>query len=125
PGLLSELEFGEKYSKFPLENDALEPHFDDDLSDVSPFYRLQLGPLYKQQLQQRLMTYQPYLEKLKRNAAARISANKPYQNFLKEVQKKNYDSEPVEVFGQADLQLVEAMNVMKDYIFLSALDEMR
>ena len=120
PGLLSELEIGEKYSKYPLENDEIEPHFDDDLSDVSPFHRLQLGPNYKHQLQQQLTTYVPYLEILKKNSQFRIQNNKNYQKFLSEVQKKNFDSEQIHLFDQGDLQLVEGMNVLKDYIFLSS-----
>lgn len=123
PGLLSELEIGEKYAKFPLDNDEIEPHFDDDLSDLSPFHRLQLGSSYKLNLQQPLTTYVPYLELLKKNSEFRIQANKVYQNFLGELKKKNYDSELIDHFSQSDLQLVEAMNLLKDYIFISSFDD--
>ena len=120
PGLLSELEVGEKFAKFPLENDEIPPHFDDDLSDVSPFQRIQLGSSYKLQLQPRLTTYVPYIERLKKNSAKRIETNRTYQNFLQEVRKKNFDSEWVDHFGQTDLQHLEALNILKDLIFLSA-----
>lgn len=123
PGILSELDIGEQFAKFPLENDQIEPHFEDDLSDVSPFHRIQLGPMYKYNLQTQLTTYQPYLEALKSNSRSRIDLNKNYQNFLKELQKKNYDSEMIELFGQTDLQLVEAFNVMKDLIFLMRIEK--
>ena len=123
PGLLSELDIGETFSKFPLENDEIEPHFEDDLSDVSPFHRLQLGPMYKYNLQTKLTTYEPYSEVLKKNSQLRIESNKNYQNFLIELKKKNFDSSPIELFGQSDLQFVEALNVMKDYIFLISCDE--
>lgn len=118
PGLLSELDIGEKYAKFPLENDTIEPHFDDDLSDISPFHRIQLGPMYKHNLQSQLTTYLPYIDLLKTNSQVRIGSNKNYQNFLTEIQKKNYDASSIELFGQSDLQLIEAQNVMKDLIFL-------
>jgi len=123
PGMLSELDIGEKYAKFPLENDEIEPHFEDDLSDISPFHRLQLGPMYKYNLQTKLSTYVPYLDVLRKNSHVRMDTNKNYQNFLTELQKKNYDSDFIDLFGQSDLQLVEALNVMKDLIFLVSIDE--
>ena len=123
PGLLSELDIGEEFAKFPLENDEIEPHFDDDLSDISTFNRIQLGPLYRYNLQPRLTTYAPYLDTLRKNAQLRIAGNKNYQSFLTEVEKKNFDSAPVELFGQTDLQLAEALNVMKDLLFLMNVEE--
>lgn len=123
PGLLSQLDIGEKYAKFPLENEEIDPHFEDDLSDISPLYRLQLGPMYKYNLQQKLSTYTPFLEVLKKNSEFRISTNKNYQNFLAEIQKKNFDSETIDLFGQSDLQLVEATSIMKDLIFLMSAED--
>lgn len=123
PGILSQLDIGESFAKFPLENDQIEPHFDDDLSDISPFHRIQLGPMYKYNLQTQLTTYVPYIDVLRKNSKLRIDTNKNFQNFLKEIEKKNYDSEPVELFGQTDLQLSESLNVMKDLIFLMSIEE--
>jgi len=123
PGILSKLDIGEQYAKFPLDNDEIESHFDDDLSDISPFHRLQLGPMYRYNLQQKLTTYVPYLDLLKKNSQLRIEINKNYQNFLKEIEKKNFDAEPIDFFGQSDLQFVEALNVLKDLIFLLNIDE--
>lgn len=123
PGILSQLEVGEQYSKYPLENDEIEPHFEDDLSDVSPFHRVQLGPLYKFNLQTKLTTYDPHMDVLRKNAETRIKNNKNYQSFLIELEKKNFDANPIDLFGQSDLQLVESFNVMKDLIFLTSIEE--
>ena len=123
PGILSQLDIGEKFSKFPLENDGIDPHFDDDLSDVSPFHRLQLGPMYKYNLQQKLTTYVSYMDVLRKNSQLRIETNKNYQNFLTEIEKKNFDADPVELFGQSDLQLVETLNIMKDLVFLTSVED--
>ncbi|HEX2583204.1 MAG TPA: S41 family peptidase [Chlamydiales bacterium] len=123
PGILSNLDIGEEYAKFPLDNDEIEPHFEDDLSDVSPFHRLQLGPMYKYNLQTKLAMYEPYFETLRKNASLRLENNKNYQSFLTELGKKNFDASPVELFGQSDLQLVESYNVMKDLIFLMNADK--
>ena len=118
PGILSYLDIGEKFEKFPLENDEIDPHFEDDLSDISPFHRLQLGPMYRYNLQTKLVTYEPYIATLRTNSQMRIEANKNYQNFLNDLKNKNFDSEPVELFGQSDLQQTEAYNIVKDLIFL-------
>jgi carboxyl-terminal processing protease len=118
PGILSALDIGEQYAKFPLDYDEIEPHFDDDLSDISVFHRLQLGPMYKYNLQTKLATYVPHLDILRKNAQLRIENNKHYQNFLTELNKKNFDAIPLELFGHNDLQLAESFNVMKDLIFL-------
>jgi carboxyl-terminal processing protease len=118
PGILSNLDVGEKFSKFPLDYDEIEPHFEDDLSDISPFHRIQLGPLYKYNLQTKLTTYDPHIDLLRKNAAVRLQNNKNYQSFLLEIDKKNFESNPVDLFGQSDLQLVEAFNIMKDLVFV-------
>lgn len=122
PGILSQLDIGEQYAKFPLENDQIEPHFDDDLSDISPFQRIQLGFNYRHNLQQKLGTYEPYIDILKKNSKVRIESNKNYQNFLTEIKKKNFDADPVDLFGQTDLQFVESLSVMKDLIFLMKIE---
>jgi len=118
PGILSQIEIGEKFAKFPLENEKIEAHFEDDLSDLSAMHRLQLGPMYRYNLQKRLTTYEPYMGALKENSRLRIEQNKNYQGFLEEIGKKNFDSDAVNLFGKNDLQQAEALNVMKDLIFL-------
>lgn len=124
PGILSQIDIGERFAKFPLENDCIEPHFDDDLSDISAFHRLQLGASYRNNLQAQLTLYAPYLERLKKNSQFRIDSNKSYKNFLSEIEKKNFDSPQVDFFHQSDLQLHETLNVMKDLIYLMREDTM-
>ncbi len=118
PGHFSELDIGEKYSKYPLENDEISPNFEDDLSDVPPVHRNQIMRLYKFNLQTVSNDYQPYLELLQKNSATRIEQNRNYQNFLKEIAKKDDSADPEDSFGQTDLQLVETCNIMKDLIML-------
>jgi carboxyl-terminal processing protease len=118
PGLFSYLDIGEKFSKYPLENDTVEPHFEDDLSDIPPFHRIQLGASYKNNLQPRLEIYDSYLHTLKQNSETRLKKNKNYQKFLLDIEKKNYDAPSIELFTQSDLQMNEAINIMKDLVYL-------
>jgi len=125
PGLLSKVDIGEKFAKFPLEGDEIESHFDDDLTDLSAFQRLQLGASYRHHLQPRLSTYAPYLETLKKNSKLRLEANKSYQTTLAEIEKNNFDSPQVDFFGQSDLQYQEALHIVKDLIYLLTRDPNR
>ncbi len=118
PGILSELDLGESYLKFPLENSSIAPHFDDDLTDIPLQHRKKVSLLYKNHLQSKIFTFTRYLESLKKNSEKRIELNQNYQNFLKEIQKKRYESDTIEIFGQSDLQLQESFNIMKDLVFM-------
>lgn len=119
PGALSESEIGERFAKFPLDNDHIKSNFDDDLSDIPFLQRDKIRRLYKFGLQEQLDTYHPYLEKLKMNNKERIEASKNYQNFLTEVKKKDeINLDNLLPFGQNDLQLQEANDIMKDLIIL-------
>lgn len=118
PGVYSGLDIGEKFAKYPLENDQIPPNFEDDLTDIPPQHKKEIQRLYKFNLQQVMTLYEPYLGTLKKNSGERIKLNKNYQSLLKEIAKKDVNSESKESYGQADLQLTEAINVMKDLIFL-------
>ncbi|MBA2727128.1 MAG: PDZ domain-containing protein [Parachlamydiaceae bacterium] len=126
PGILSEAEVGEKFTKFPLENDSIKPSFDDELDDIPASQRDNIKLLYKFNLQQRLTTYEKYLPLLISNSAERIKNNKPYQEFLKEIKKKDSDAEkeveaedePEATIGKADLQLTETYNIVRDLLYL-------
>ncbi|NNM44271.1 MAG: PDZ domain-containing protein [Chlamydiae bacterium] len=118
PGLFSEIEYGEQFTKFPLANDSIPPNFEDNLADIPQGHRDQVMKIYKNNLQPILHTYDSYFENLRINSEQRILLNQNYQNFLKEIKKKDANSEVVDFFGQSDLQLMETFNVMKDLLFL-------
>ena len=118
PGGLTELEIGESYSKFPLENDEIAPNFTDTLSDIHPFHRGKMMRLYKKDQQKKVDLYNPYLITLTKNSEMRIENNRNYQNFLKEIHKEEFDADDIERYGQNDLQLDEAYSIMKDLVLL-------
>lgn len=119
PGGLTEADIGEAQAKFPLENDQITPNFQDLLSDIHPFQRGKMMRYYKKDLQERLTTYEPYLNILKSNSKLRMQNNKNYQNFLTEIKKEQFDSNTPQKYGQNDLQLEETINIMKDLILLN------
>jgi hypothetical protein len=112
------MEIGEKHSKFPVDTDAIAPHFHDDLSDVPFMHRQHIESLYKKDKQGILTTYAPLLNTLQKNSQHRLGENKYYQSLLKESAKDTDSNDIFEVFHKTDLQLIEAKNIMKDLIYL-------
>jgi carboxyl-terminal processing protease len=125
PGILSEMEIGEKYAKFPVATDQIASNFQDDFTDIPAIHRHQISRIYQDSHQEVVSLYQPYLEQLKTNSSVRVAQNKNYQNLLKEIAKKDAPIDHTEFFGQNDLQLNETINVMKDLILLMDLNQIK
>ena len=117
PGIYSKADIGEKFTKFPLENDSIDPLFEDDLSDIHPLYRFKIKKALQQnlQLKESIAKYLPILQK---SSEERIAKNKDYQNFLTALDNPSDPSYTDELFTQNDLQLQECMNIMKEFILL-------
>ncbi|MBM3192665.1 MAG: PDZ domain-containing protein [Chlamydiae bacterium] len=119
PGILSNMEIGEKYAKYPLENDKISPLFEDDLSDVHPLYRTRLKKALGKSIQKPSNKLDTYIADLKAHSQKRIEKNANYQNFLKEIRAIDRYEIDFNLTGQNDLQLEEAFNIMKELILLS------
>lgn len=120
PSHFCESEIGERFGKYPLENDQIAANFVDDLSDVPPKQLEKIKKMYGFDLQEKLDLYSACIDKLKANSLHRIESSTNYQNFLKELKKKDedVDFDKMEKFGQNDLQLEESYDVMKDLIVI-------
>lgn len=118
PGPYSELDVGEKFLKFPLENHAIPASFDDQLLDIPPMQRQAVRMLYQYQAQPKISRYDQWLKTLQANSKVRIHDNKRYQQFLEELKKKSHDSEEdVGDFAiRSDFPLEEAIHVLQDLI---------
>jgi carboxyl-terminal processing protease len=116
PGHFSEMEIGERFAKYPLEPDEIPPSFEDDLSDIPLIHRYQVAKLYKPYLQPVVSTYQPFLPQLSNNSSFRLKNDIDHQNLIKTISSKNSTNAPS--IGSNDLQLQEAINIMKDLVFI-------
>lgn len=123
PGPFAEMEIGEKFSKYPLENESIPASFDDDLSDLPPFQRFHLARIYKASQQPIVHTYEPYFDLLKRNSQERIKQNALYQKFIAEISKKDPSYDWMDNLGQIDLQLQESLNIVRDLLFFMQEDK--
>ena len=115
PGYLSETEYGEKFSKYPVPNNSIESGYDDKLADISPWQRGYYRKNYLNNLQTKMSTFTKHIPTLKSNAEKRISQNNDYQNFLKSLKEEDASEEAS--IASNDLQLLETYNIMKDLIY--------
>ena len=118
PSVISQVEIGEKFTEFPLENHQISENFEDDLSDIPFSQREKVKELYRFGLQKKIDRFTKNLEILKNNSQLRIESNKNYQSLIKELAKEEHDEDDLEEFGQNDLQLMESVNIIKDMIIL-------
>lgn len=126
-------EIGEIYTVDPVAADMISPAYDDQLADVSKDVRSWYLKYYIPTLQHRTDQWRDLLPTLRKNSEYRIAHNKNYQFYLKGGQdqsnseeNENEDEEwnigkKNKTFGEDDLQMQEAVNVLKDMILLHSL----
>lgn len=117
PGVLSQMEIGERHAKYPLENDSIDPSFEDDLSDVHPLYRMRLRKALGKNTQKRSAEIFTQVKMLAMNSQRRIKKSQNYQAFLSEIKNQNRYEIDYALIGRSDLQLDETVNIMKEMIF--------
>lgn len=134
PGPLNSKRIGEEYVD-SVKPDSIAPLYKDPLEDLSTSEKKWYLKYYTPKLQQRLNNWTKMIPTLKKNSEYRIAHNKDYQFFLKgepasDNNENDVDDEEIEWmkidkkkqnFGQNDLQLEEAENVVKDMFFLQQL----
>lgn len=117
PGYLSEVDYGEKFSKYPVANSSIEANYDDKLLDILPWQRFYYKKNYLCNLQTKILTFSKHLPLLKKNSEKRLDQNPDYKHFLKSLKEEQEEQEE-RTFAQNDLQLLETFNIMKDLIYL-------
>ncbi|MDR3623796.1 MAG: S41 family peptidase [Chlamydiales bacterium] len=120
PSLFAYEEVGEKYTTYPLENDSIAPHFEDDFSDVSGLIFQQLSWIYRTKMQQRMTSYNQHIPRLVSNSKQRVDSNKHYKNLMEKLEKSHVSLDLFDEDELPDFQCEEAFNVTKDLIVLEA-----
>lgn len=127
PGPYSKMHIGEEYLDHPLKPDSIPANYEDQLKDIDPGLRSWYLKYYTPTLQQKISIWTDMLPILKKNSVYRLQHNKNYQMFLKELSDNkvdmelfHHDDEDVgnQDYGHEDLQMQEAVNVIKDMIYL-------
>ncbi|MEL7432053.1 MAG: S41 family peptidase [Chlamydiota bacterium] len=128
PTSFAPFQLGEEYLQHPLKADKVSPAYEDSLADVDPHVRGWLEANYLPYLQEKMDMYHAMLPYLRKNSKARIQKNPSYQAFLQNQEniKKRIEGDPnvsvdlLRNFGLEDLQMEEAINVLRDIIYLQS-----
>lgn len=135
PGRWSKEDIGEAYADSP-DSDTIPEAYDDNLNDVAPDVKAWYLKYYIPSIQHRTNVWRELVQTLSKNSQYRIAHNKNYQLFLKgklpeaEAQDQDEESEwlsgkKAKTFGVDDLQMQEAVNVVKDMILLHTLEKIK
>ncbi len=119
---------GEKYLEYPLSQDKMSPALVDPLSDLDEKTRKLFQMRYLPHSQRVVTFWKKMLPILQKNSASRIAQDPAYQLFNKKLEEisarahmlpPNTIDEQILV-GKEDLQMKEAINIVKDMILLEA-----
>lgn len=103
---------GERYLEYALKNDQIAPAYIDPLTDVQGSTKLWFQKNYLPFLQKKESQWVQMLPTLKKNSQYRIDHNPNFQAFLKHMDEADLD------IGMNDLQMQEAVSIVKDMISL-------
>lgn len=127
PSPVSNEQIGEEYLDETVASDTIPPVFDDPLADVEPSMKPWYMHYYAPNVQHRKYIWRDMLPTLKKKSDERMNNNKAYAEFLKRnrgtIPETNNDNSqtPTKDLDQdamTDLQLNEALNILKDMIQL-------
>lgn len=123
PTAYSALAIGERYLQYPLKSDRIPSAYVDTLSDIDPANRPWFQKNYLANLQKKISLWTQMLPQLSSNSACRMKQNQDYSLFLNALEEnKKGDSitlTPQNNWGVDDLQMIEAVNILKDMAMLS------
>lgn len=126
PTIFSSYKIGERYLEYPLPSDAVAPAFIDPLSDIDFRNRTWFQKNYLPNLHKPQDRLQNALPKLRSNSAMRIQNNENFAQFIQAQENikgrssrafKRVNNPP---WGDEDLQMGEALNIMKDILSLES-----
>lgn len=128
PSPINQEPIGEEYLQGSLPADKIAPEYADDLSDLDPTLKPWYMKYYSPNLQHKKKEWRNMLPVLKKNSEYRIAHNKNYQMVINQMKgiKPSKENEDEEAFykpealnpGDEDLQMAEAVNIVKDMIYL-------
>ncbi|CCB85633.1 MULTISPECIES: tail-specific protease Tsp [Parachlamydia] len=123
PSQFSRENIGEEFLEYPLTHDTISSAYEDLLEDIDPTLKPWYLRYYSPTLQHKIRTWRTMLPVLRKNSAHRLVSNTQYQKFLtnqddaSKVVVINSDDK-TQPINTKDLQLVEAVNILKDMIYL-------
>ena len=125
PSIHYKQKVGEEYLDYPLAHDTISSAFSDPLEDMDSDLKNWYLRYYIPTLERSTNYWTRFLPILQKNSAYRLVNNHDFQYFLGSEEKKENDLEEdnglesnSNNYGIEDLQMMEAVNIVKDMIFL-------
>ncbi len=131
PSQYSHENIGEEYLDYSLSQDKIAPAYNDKLQDIDPNLKNWYMKYYMPNLQHKIDFWTDMLPTLRKNSEYRITRNPSYQVFIQGQVRKlppaMIEDDELEakivkpnVPSEDDLQLREAINVVKDMVYLES-----
>ena len=124
PTIFSSYKIGERYLEYPLESDQVAAAYIDPLTDIDYRSRSWFQKNYLPNLHQPQAKWQKLLPTLEQNSRDRLEKNPNFAAFIKAQEKvggrspRSFKKLTNPPWGNDDLQMQEALNIMKDMIAL-------
>ncbi len=124
PTIFSPYKIGERFLEYPLPSDQIAAVYLDPLTDVDMRSRSWFQKHYLPNLHQPEDKWKRILPLLRENSRYRLASDKNFVHFLKEQEKKassdsgRFKRGEKSTWGDGDLQLSEALNIIRDMIEL-------
>jgi carboxyl-terminal processing protease len=132
PSQYAPYKIGERYLEYPLPQDKVEPALVDPLSDLDEKTRRLFEMRYLPTAQRVVTFWKKMIPTLQKNSAARMANDPAFQAFQKKREAvaarahllpPNTVDEQLQV-GKEDIQMKEAVNIIRDMIILEAQSQM-
>lgn len=118
PTALNFDEIGEAYLDNPLPADKVEPAYHDSLADIDGMARKWFQKYYLPVLQRQEKCWEKMIPQLRANSKERLETSRNFQIFLTQI-KEEIKPKGKLSYGHNDLQMDEAVNIVKDMVLLS------
>lgn len=124
PSELAYYNVGERFLEYPLAGDQVTPAFNDLLHDIDQKDLSWFQKNYLPYLKKPVSTWKKLLPLLAKNSELRLENDKNFNLFLEHLKQKPspytlQNKENVELpWGDEDLQMVEAVNILKEIVLL-------
>ncbi len=109
---------GERYLEYPLSNDRVPPAYTDPLADVDGQAKAWFQKNYLPYIQKKESVWHKMLPQLQSNSRYRIEHDPNFKIFLSHINPLAEASEDERNWGTEDLQMGEAVSIVKDMIML-------
>lgn len=125
PSHYHNINIGERFLAYPLKSDRVPSAYTDPLLDIEQKNRTWFQQNYIPNLQKKISVWTRMIPALKANTQDALSKNKDFSLFM-QVQDEHkqraapFQPTPLENWGVEDLQMHQAVRILKDMIYLRA-----